>query len=66
MTADPRLAKVRQTKQRLDAAERDTRTAREAFRQAIADAQNAGVSLTAIGKELGVSRQRVYRIMRGE
>lgn len=39
---------------------------REEYRQAIARAYEAGVPLAAIGRELGVTRQRVKRIIEGK
>lgn len=39
---------------------------REEYRQAITLAYDSGVSLASIGRELGVSRQRVKRIIEGK
>jgi DNA-directed RNA polymerase sigma subunit (sigma70/sigma32) len=44
----------------------DADQARAELRQAIRDAQTAGYSLERIGEALGVTRQRVAQILRGE
>jgi predicted transcriptional regulator len=64
MAPDP-LAAIRDAARRVDAAEGDLRAARAAFRDAIIDARQAGVTLEKIGKELGVTRQRVAQILEG-
>jgi DNA-binding transcriptional regulator LsrR (DeoR family) len=60
---DP-LARVREARSQLEAAERDVDHARAAFYRAIAAAyDDHGISLSAIGRELGVSRQRVRALV---
>jgi len=69
--AEPRpLARVVQARRNVVRARADARTqiaaAEEEFRQSIRDARDAGYSLDRIGQALGVTRQRVAQILRGE
>jgi hypothetical protein len=58
------LARIIQARSQLESAERDVDRARAAFYRAVASAyDDHGVSLSAIGRELGVSRQRVRALV---
>jgi DNA-directed RNA polymerase specialized sigma24 family protein len=63
------LANVVKTREQIERARREARTAIEAaehdFRKAIHDARSAGYSLERIGEALGVSRQRVAQLLEG-
>ena len=60
------LAKVVQARQKVDRALADADRARAEFRRAIEEARDAGYSLERIGQALGVTRQRVAQLLRGE
>jgi DNA-directed RNA polymerase sigma subunit (sigma70/sigma32) len=60
---DP-LVRIREARSQLEAAEREVDRARAAFYRAIASAyDDDGISLSAIGRELSVSRQRVRALV---
>jgi DNA-directed RNA polymerase specialized sigma24 family protein len=40
--------------------------AQSALRSAVQDAHTAGMSLEAIGRELGITRQAVHQLLRGK
>jgi DNA-directed RNA polymerase sigma subunit (sigma70/sigma32) len=61
-----RIQAVRAAAEAVRTAERDLASKRAAYRKAVADAHEAGVTLAALGTELGVTRQRVRRIIDGE
>lgn len=59
------IAKVRKAADRVRQAEEALARERAAFRATLAEVHENGVTLTRIGKELGVTRQRVYALLRG-
>jgi DNA-directed RNA polymerase specialized sigma subunit len=58
-----REARIVRAAKRVDTAEKNLTRARADFWQAVADANENGLSLSEIGRLLGVSRQRVQRII---
>jgi hypothetical protein len=58
-------ARIRQAAAAVDRAEKDLAAARAAFRSTLAQLHEDGVPLVAIGRELGITRQRVAQIIRG-
>jgi DNA-directed RNA polymerase specialized sigma24 family protein len=60
------LRAILRASERVRAAEATLGQRREDYREAIAAAHSAGVSLAAIGRALGVTRQRVKRIIEGK
>jgi hypothetical protein len=57
------IAAIQTAAESVRMAETDLARRRADYRRAIADAHAAGVSLAAIGRELGITRQRVKRII---
>jgi DNA-directed RNA polymerase specialized sigma24 family protein len=64
--ADDLLERVRKAAAKADAAEASRQEAREQLRQAVVEAHEGGHSYTAIGRVLGVSRQRVAELVQQE
>lgn len=60
---DDLLERVRKAAETAAAAEASRQQAREDLRQAVVDAHQGGHSYTAIGRLLGVSRQRVAELV---
>jgi hypothetical protein len=58
------IATVRKAFERVAQAERELDTARAARSEALAAAKASGVSLSAIGREVGLSRQRIGAMIR--
>jgi exonuclease VII small subunit len=58
-------ARFQRAANRYRKAEETMESARAELRAAMAEAQEEGVTLQAMADTLGVSRQRVYRILRG-
>jgi hypothetical protein len=52
--------------QRVTDAESDLSAARRDYWKALSNAHKGGVSLATLGRELGVTRQRIKRIIDGE
>lgn len=63
--AERHLRAILRAAERVRDAEEALLARREEYRQAIALAHDDGVSLSAIGRELGVTRQRVKQIIDG-
>jgi hypothetical protein len=59
------LERVEQATRTLRESERATERAREELREAVADAYRLGVTLTVLGRVVGVTRQRVSKMIRG-
>jgi DNA invertase Pin-like site-specific DNA recombinase len=57
---EPAIRELRQAVKRRDRADEALREAREQLRERVREAQAAGVPVTRIAAELGVSRQAVY------
>jgi DNA-directed RNA polymerase specialized sigma24 family protein len=57
------LRTAHEARQRAAAAHAD---ASHALRRAVQDAQAAGMSLEAIGRELGITRQAVHQLLKGK
>ena len=64
--ADDLLERVRKAAEKAEAAEASRQEAREQLRQAVVEAHEGGHSYTAIGRVLGVSRQRVAELVQQE
>jgi len=64
--ADDPLERVRRAAAKAEAAEVSRQEAREQLRQAVVEAHEGGHSYTAIGRVLGVSRQRVAELVQQE
>ena len=64
--ADDLLERVRKAAEKAEAAEASRQEAREQLRQAVVAAHEGGHSYTAIGRVLGVSRQRVAELVQQE
>ena len=60
---DPKLRKAVRAYQRVREAEARLESAREVFYSAILEAREAGVSISALARALGVSRQAVKKIV---
>jgi hypothetical protein len=60
-----KLAAVNRAAAELREAEDGIARARQEFRRAIAEAHEAGASYGLIGRQVGLSRQRVARIVQG-
>jgi outer membrane murein-binding lipoprotein Lpp len=60
--SDPKLTAVQKTAQRLARAEMQLEAAREAFYAAVRDARAAGLSISAIARARGVSRQAIQKL----
>lgn len=56
---------VRLAHARLGHATRMVESGRDAFTQAVREAHSLGISLSTIGREVGLSRQRVHGIVKG-
>lgn len=56
------LTNVREWHERLRWAEDVEGSVREAFTRSVAEAYAAGVSLATIGRQVGLSRQRIHQI----
>jgi hypothetical protein len=56
--------RILRARERVEKAESDLERARADFRQAIRDAHDASEPLVAIGRLLGITRQRVSQLMR--
>jgi outer membrane murein-binding lipoprotein Lpp len=63
MAAANPLSRVRMAAAKVHRAEQSVQKARRELRAAIASARDAGESLTAIAKTLGVTRQRVSQLL---
>jgi DNA-directed RNA polymerase specialized sigma24 family protein len=63
---DPLLARVLRARQRIREQEADLTEARREFRAALVAAHQGGHSYAAIGRALGVSRQRVAEMIQEE
>lgn len=61
-----KVAAVHAAAERIVEAKQAVTEARDGYRLALAAAVDAGVSLTVLGRELGVTRQRVKRIIDGD
>lgn len=61
--SDPKLAAVQKTARRLAEAEARLDAAREAFYAAVRDARTAGVSISAIARARGVTRQAIQKLI---
>jgi Homeodomain-like domain len=60
------LDRVKWAVERLDRAEGELEAARQERQEALRAAHDAGMSLAELGRFLGVSRQRVARIIAGD
>lgn len=63
---DPLLTRLLQARERIRAEEADLAAARREFRAALVAAHEGGHSYTAIGRALGVTRQRVAEMIQEE
>jgi len=59
----PKLRKILRASQRVRDAEERLQAAREALYAAIQEAQASGVSLSAIARALGVTRQAIQKLV---
>jgi DNA-directed RNA polymerase sigma subunit (sigma70/sigma32) len=57
------IAKIRQAATQVERLERELETARQGYLRAIQTAHDSGLSMAAIGAELGISRQRVRQLL---
>jgi hypothetical protein len=65
MTGKPQdpLTRLQKAARRVQQAEEGLASARAELRVAIREASDAGISLSAIGRELGITRQRVKQLL---
>ena len=61
--SDPKLAAVERASKRLSEAEERLEAARLAFYDAVRDALRGGVSISAIARARGVSRQAIQKLV---
>jgi hypothetical protein len=59
------LERVERATRKLRESERATERAREELREAVADAYRLGVTLTTLGRVVGLTRQGVSKMIRG-
>jgi hypothetical protein len=59
---DKRLQKIQRLSERLAAADTKADSLRQQLRQEMAEARVAGITISAMARALGVSRQRVQQI----
>ncbi len=57
------MARMRQLARKLERLESETTETRGQLREAVKAAYESGESITAISKELGVTRTRVYQLL---
>jgi DNA-directed RNA polymerase sigma subunit (sigma70/sigma32) len=57
------MVRVRQQTKRVERLEEELEAAGRQYLQALRDAHESGMSLAAIGADLGVSRQRVRQLL---
>jgi DNA-binding phage protein len=62
--AKPELARVARAARKVERAEGDLQRAREELQTAVQAAVDTGETIAEIARTIGVSRQRVYQILR--
>jgi len=61
---DKVLRRIQRLSERVTAADTKAESVRAEFRKELADARAAGVTVSAMARALGVSRQRVQQLLR--